>query len=104
MNLIIKDVNHKELVAKLSVRLDLSAQETADMLSALSDVVGSKLVDNDSIYLQSLGLFEVKKRAERISVNPVNGKRYLIPPKLVPVFKPGSTLKSRLKDLDEETE
>lgn len=95
-------MNNKELISKLSGRLNCTAQDTSDLLSALSDVVGSKLVDNDSIYLQSFGLFEVKKRAERISVNPVNAKRYLVPPKLVPVFKPGTTLKNRLKDLDGE--
>ena len=42
---------------------------------------------------------EVKKKAERISVNPSNGKRYLVPPKLVPVFKPGTTVKNKLKEL-----
>jgi len=97
-------VNNKELVVKLSDRLDFSVQETTDLLSALSDVMGAKLVDNDSLYIQSFGLFEVKKRAERVSVNPVNGKRYLVPPKLIPVFKPGTTLKNRLKDLDVEVE
>ncbi|MDD4515136.1 HU family DNA-binding protein [Massilibacteroides sp.] len=95
-------MNNKELVTKLSGKLNSSAQDTEALLSALSDVVSSKLVDNDTIYLQSLGLFEVKKRAERVSVNPVNGKRYLVPPKLVPVFKPGTTLKNRLKELDAE--
>ena len=55
--------------------------------------------DNDTIYLQGFGQFEVKKKAERISVNPANGKRYLVPPKLVPVFKPGTTVKNRLKEL-----
>lgn len=95
-------MNNKELISKLSSRLNCSAQETSDLLSAFSDIIGSKLVDNDSIYLQSFGQFEVKKRAERVSVNPANGKRYLVPPKLVPVFKPGTTLKNRLKDLDVE--
>lgn len=95
-------MNNKELISKLSGKINCSVQETSDLLSALSDVVGSKLVDNNSIYLQSFGLFEVKKRAERVSVNPANGKRYLIPPKLVPVFKPGTTLKNRLKELNVE--
>lgn len=91
-------MNNKEFVAKLSVKLNCTAQDVTEMLSAFSDVVSAKLVDNDSIYLQSFGLFEVKKRAERISVNPANGKRYLVPPKLVPVFKAGTTLKNRLKE------
>ena len=89
------DMKNKELITELANRMDWTSKEVSDMLSALS----SKLVDNDTIYLQGFGQFEVKKKAERISVNPANGKRYLVPPKLVPVFKPGTTVKNRLKEL-----
>lgn len=92
-------MKNKELVAGLSERLGWTSQEVTDMLSALSSVVGSRLVYNDMICLQGFGQFEVKKKGERISVNPSNGKRYLVPPKLVPVFKPGTTVKTRLKEL-----
>lgn len=93
------DMKNKELITELANRMDWTSKEVSDMLSALSSVVSSKLVDNDTIYLQGFGQFEVKKKAERISVNPANGKRYLVPPKLVPVFKPGTTVKNRLKEL-----
>lgn len=92
-------MKNKELITELSHRMGWTAQEVTDTLSVLSSVVGSCLVDNDTLCLQGFGQFEVKKKAERISVNPSNGKRYLVPPKLVPVFKPGSTLKNKLKDL-----
>lgn len=92
-------MKNKELIAELSNRLGWTVQEVTDTLSVLSSVVSSRLVDNDTIYLQGFGAFEVKKKAERISVNPANGKRYLVPPKLVPVFKPGTTIKNRLKEL-----
>ena len=90
------DMKNKELITELANRMDWTSKEVSDMLSALSSVVSSKLVDNDTIYLQGFGQFEVKKKAERISVNPANGK---VPPKLVPVFKPGTTVKNRLKEL-----
>ena len=92
-------MKNKELVTELATRLGWTAQEVTETLSVLGSVVSSRLVDNDTIYLQGFGQFEVKKKAERISVNPANGNRYLIPPKLVPVFKPGVTVKNRLKDL-----
>ena len=88
------DMKNKELITELANRMDWTSKEVSDMLSALSSVVSSKLVDNDTIYLQGFG-----QKAERISVNPANGKRYLVPPKLVPVFKPGTTVKNRLKEL-----
>ena len=92
-------MKNKELVTELAARMGWTAQEVAETLSVLSSVVSSRLVDNDTIYLQGFGQFEVKKTAERISVNPSNGKRYLVPPKLVPVFKPGTTVKNKLKEL-----
>ena len=92
-------MKNKELVTELAARMGWTAQEVAETLSVLSSVVSSRLVDNDTIYLQGFGQFEVKKKAERISVNPSKGKRYLVPHKLVPVFKPGTTVKNKLKEL-----
>lgn len=94
-------MKNKELITELSRRLEWSVQEVTEMMAALSSVVSSKLVDNDTIYLQGFGQFEVKKKVERITVNPVNQKRYLVPPKLVPAFKPGNTIKTKLKDLSD---
>ena len=94
-------MKNKELITELASRLGWTALEVTDTLSVLSSVVSSRLVDNDIVYLQGFGQFEVKKKAERISVNPSNGKRYLVPPKLVPVFKPGTTVKNKLKELSE---
>ena len=94
-------MKNKELITELASRLGWTAQEVTDTLSVLSSVVSSRLVDTDIVYLQGFGQFEVKKKAERISVNPSNGKRYLVPPKLVPVFKPGTTVKNKLKELSE---
>lgn len=96
-----ESMKNKELITELSTRLGWTSKEVTEMLSAFGAVVGSKLVDNDTVYLQGFGQFDVKKKAERISVNPATGKRYLVPPKLVPTFKPGSTIKSKLKELSD---
>lgn len=92
-------MNNKELVSETAKRLGWTQQEVTDMMTTLSSVVSAKLVDNDSVYFQGFGQFEVKKKDERITVNPKTGKRYLVPPKLAPVFKPGTTIKNKLKDL-----
>ncbi|MDL2208947.1 HU family DNA-binding protein, partial [Parabacteroides sp. OttesenSCG-928-O15] len=52
-------MKNKELVIELSKRLEWTQQEVADMMSALSTVVGDSLVGGDSIYFQGFGQFEV---------------------------------------------
>lgn len=94
-------MNNKELTAVLAQRMGCSVKEVAELMAAFSSVMSARLMDNDSINLTGLGQFEVRKKEERVSVNPTNGKRYLVPPKLVPVFKPGSTLKNRVKTQEE---
>ena len=91
------DMKNKELITELANRMDWTSKEVSDMLSALSSVVSSKLVDNDTIYLQGFGQFEVKKKAERISVNPTPKQRMLVPPKLVLTYKPSTLLKDKFK-------
>lgn len=89
-----------EVVTELSVRLNWEKREVESMLAAFSNIVGNKLANNDIISLHDLGQFEPKMKAERVSANPTNGKRYIVPPKLVPIFKPVATIKSYLKTLD----
>lgn len=93
-------MKNKEFVKELSNRTKWTSDEVSEMLSELSSLIGTRLVDGDTIYFEEFGQFESRKKGERISVNPANGKRYLVPPKLVPVFKPGVTLKAQLKELD----
>lgn len=92
-------MKNKELIAELSNQLGWNPADVTEVLAAFSSVVSTRLVDNDTVSLHGLGTFEVKKKGERLSVNPVSGKRYLVPPKLSPVFKPGGTLKAKIKEM-----
>ena len=93
-----KDV---ELVTALSKHMDMMPMDVLNTLSALYNLIGTTLSNDGSINISGIGQFEIKKKRERISVNPVNGKRYLIPPKLSPVYKPAPLWKIYLKKLDE---
>ncbi|MEE1541543.1 MAG: HU family DNA-binding protein, partial [Paludibacteraceae bacterium] len=57
-----------------------------------------ELLDGNSVALQGFGLLEVRKKEERISVNPSTKQRMLIPPKLSLAFKPSVTLKDKYKE------
>ena len=69
------------------------------MVSELGSIISTKLSEGDTVYLDGFGQFETKKKGERISVNPANGLRYLVPPKLVAVFKSAGALKTKLKEI-----
>lgn len=94
-------MKNKELIAVLSQRLNWDVQDVNDMLTTFGTVVAGKLLEGDVLSLPGFGQFEAKKKMERILVNPVNKKRYLVPPKLVPVFKPGATVKAKLKGMSD---
>jgi len=93
-----KDV---ELVTALSKHMDMTPIDVLNTLETLYSLIGSTISNDGSIVISGIGQFEIKKKRERISANPVNGKRYLIPPKLSPVYKPAPLWKIYLKKLDE---
>lgn len=91
-------MNSSELIAALAINLQLSKTEVARLLEDLSITTTAELKANTTISLSGFGNFEVKKRNERISINPTTGTRMLIPPKLVVKFKPSGSVKTKLKE------
>ena len=53
--------------------------------------------DGNTVAIQGFGTFEVRKKLERISINPATQQRMLIPPKLVLTYKPSAILKEKFK-------
>ncbi|MDL2214650.1 HU family DNA-binding protein [Dysgonomonas sp. OttesenSCG-928-M03] len=94
-------MTNRELIAELAKRLDWTQIQTAKILEDAVSVISDTLADNNTINIQGFGLFETKKKQERVSVNPVTKQRFLVPPKLTPVFKPGQVVKDKLKKMSE---
>lgn len=90
-------MNNKEFTIELSKRLGETSKETSQLISSLLAVVTKQLEAGNAISIQGFGTFEVKKKSERISVNPVTKQRLLVPPKLVLNYKPSSLLKEKFK-------
>lgn len=91
-------MEHKDLVSKLQQRLGVGCDRVEAMLESFSGIVTERCAQMDSIMIQGLGTFEARKKMERVAVNPTTGKRMLIPPKIVLVFKPNNAIKNRLKE------
>ena len=90
-------MNNKKFTSELAESLKNTIKDTAELIgSLLSDMV-QELEEGNVIAVQGFGSFEVKKKAERISINPASKQRMLVPPKLVLSYKPSNTLKDKFK-------
>jgi DNA-binding protein HU-beta/integration host factor subunit alpha len=90
-------MNNKEFIAELAERTGYSTKDTQKLVNSLVDAMGDTFQEDNAILVPNFGVFETKKKMERIMVNPATGQRMLVPPKLVLNFKPNQTWKDKLK-------
>lgn len=90
-------MNNKDFISELSAKMGRSSKETSDLVASLLSEMTRQLEEGNAVYIQGFGTFEVKKKIERISVNPVSKQRMLVPPKLVLSYKPSASLKDKFK-------
>lgn len=88
-------MNNKEFISELSQRLQTTPQDAQALVNAFSETLSSVLEEGDVLNFQNFGVFEVKKKLERIIVNPSTKQRMLVPPKLTLSFKPSVRLKEQ---------
>ncbi len=90
-------MNNKEFTSELAERLGYTIKDTSELMNSLLSSMIQELEEGNVIAVQGFGSFEVKKKAERISINPASKQRMLVPPKLVLSYKPSNTLKDKFK-------
>ena len=90
-------MNNKEFINRLAKKCSLSVAEAGTNVDALVNLMTECLKENDQLNISGFGILEVKMRNERLSVNPKTGQRFLVPPKIVPAFKPSNKLKDKFK-------
>jgi DNA-binding protein HU-beta len=90
-------MNNKGFIAELSRRTGFTQDDTQKMVSTVIDTMNDAFQRGDIVSVPKFGTFEVKKRLERIVINPGTKQRMLVPPKLVLSFKPIASIKEKLK-------
>lgn len=89
-------MNNKEFLSELAKRSGVSVKDATNLMSGLTTEMTAHLEEEDTVSIFGFGNFEVKKKLERVVINPSTKQRMLIPPKMVLNFKPSSNLKERL--------
>ena len=90
-------MNNKEFIAELSRRLGYTVKDESSLMVALVAEMTDELEDENVIAIQNIGSFEVRKKQERVVVNPATQQRMLVPPKLVINFKPSASFKEKMQ-------
>ncbi len=90
-------MNNKEFITELAERTGYTKQMTQKMVLSVMDSLVSQIEEDDSLQVPQFGTFERKKRMERILVNPNNGKKMLVPPKLILAFRPATAWKAEVQ-------
>ena len=91
-------MNNKEFLAALSAKTGYNAKQTGQMVMDVIRTITDELIEENTVGITGFGTFEVKKKLERIIVNPTTGQRMLVPPKLTLNFKISPTWKDKLKN------
>ena len=90
-------MNNKEFIATLAAKTGYTQDESQKMAKAIVDLMGKSFESGEPVPVVGFGTFDVKKRLERVMVNPSTGLRMLVPPKLVLNFKPAATIKGHVR-------
>ncbi len=97
-------MNNKEYIQELAQRTGLSQEDTQRMVHHVIDAMIAEFENGNTVSIVGFGSFEVKKRMERVVINPTSRKRQLVPPKLVLSFRPVTAIKEKLKNGGDEDE
>lgn len=92
-------MNEKEFIDALSAKTRIDDKRISKLMSSVADIVSSNLQEGKDVTIQGFGVFETKKKMEKIEVNASTGKRILFPPKLLVGFRPSSLLKERINSV-----
>ena len=97
-------MNNKEFIAELAQKSGYMQADTQKLLATLIAEMARNFDEGNAVTLPKLGTFAVRKRQERIVINPATGKRMLVPPKRVLNFKPNTHIKDKLKRKEDNDE
>ena len=96
-NLYYNVMNNKDFITKLSEKSGYSLDDTQKMVTSVIGAMATNFEEGEPVQISGFGTFEVKKRLERVMINPATGQKMLVPPKLVLNFRPSTLVKDKVK-------
>ena len=92
-----KTVSKADLVDLVAEATDMKKKDVKEVMDAMLEKISAHLDKSDKVQLTGFGTFEVRKRKARTGVKPGTTDKIKIPASKYPAFKPGKSLKERVK-------
>lgn len=92
-------MNKSELVKALSDEASIPSIEASVYVDTFLEKVGKALLTDGRVEIRGFGSFKVKKYKGYKGRNPKSGNSVAVPPKKLPVFRPGKELKDLLNNV-----
>ena len=86
-----------ELVEEVSNQTGLTKKTSREAVDAVTSAITDSLVREEKVTLVGFGTFQVMERKARKAVNPRTREAINIPAKKVPKFRPGKSLREKVK-------
>jgi DNA-binding protein HU-beta len=86
-------MNKQQLIDAAADNADISKNDMARALDALTDTIADALKAGEKVALTGFGSFEVRDRAARTARNPQTGETIQVAASRAPAFKAGKALK-----------
>lgn len=90
-------MNKASLVDKIHDLLGTTKVQAESVIDLVIDSIISTLKKGDEVSIAGLGIFSVKRRAERMARNPKTGASVKVPATNVPKFRAAKAFKDSVK-------
>jgi len=90
-------MNKADLVEKIANQTGLTKKTSRKAVDAIVSAITDSLAREEKVTLVGFGTFQVTERKARRGRNPQTRESIQIPAKKVPKFKPGKSLREKIK-------
>jgi integration host factor subunit beta len=82
-----------DIAREVAQSLSIKEKEALYIVDSLIDSLKECIIEYKRLEIRDFGIFQIKRRKERIGRNPKNKKEYPIPAHNALTFKPGKEIK-----------
>ncbi|MEG1586076.1 MAG: HU family DNA-binding protein [Bacteroidales bacterium] len=90
-------MDHKKFINELQKRTGLDKSRLNLLLKTMEEVMREQAINQNTIQLDGLGVFEPRKRLEFVHEDVTTGRCVLYPPRIVVHFSPDDLFKATLQ-------